>query len=282
MVVWKKQRAPRTPVLVLFVFLILSQAVSHSGPLVLASVPWQKTAVLEEIYQPLIRLLERRLDMEIRFFVTRDYEELGVRLNDGAADLGIFGGNAYVDARLQYPGIRYLATCSQPSDHYNSLIIVRKESGIDRLGDLKGKSFAFTDKSSTSGYVYPLLLLKESGLEPQRDFSIVFFLEKHDKVYDAVARGAIDAGGVSSTAWDEAVRRNGEVFRKIVVSDPIPRNALAAGPHLDPSLVERLGEILASASESPEFQNSSSILKGFTIRSDSFYDIIRRARDAGY
>ncbi|MFH1153001.1 MAG: phosphate/phosphite/phosphonate ABC transporter substrate-binding protein [Pseudomonadota bacterium] len=246
--------------------------------LILASIPWQKTPILEEIYQPLIQLLQERLNTHVKFYVTRDYMELANRLDTGAADLGIFGGNSYVEAREKFPGIRYLATCMQPTDHYNSLIVVLNSSGIHDILDLAGKSFAFTDRSSTSGYIYPLLMMTQKGLNPETDCSITYFLEKHDKVYDAVAKGVIDAGGVSSTALEEAIKRNGDVFSIIATSDPIPRNAVVAGPHLSEERLFRIIDVLASAAGSPEFKNSPSILRGFTIKSDSFYAIVREAR----
>lgn len=247
-------------------------------PLVISSVPWQKTAILEEIYQPLIRLAEQTLETEVRFFVARDYRELGNRLASGAAHIGIFGPKSYVDAKDRFPGIIYLATCMQPTTHYNSIIIVCKGADIHFLEDLTGKSFGFTSKSSTSGYVYPLLMLGKKDLVPARDFSITYFLEKHDKVYDAVAKGAIDAGGVSTTALERARSRNGDVYKIIATSDPIPRNAVVAGPHLEPERLSKIKDLLKIASRTAIFRNSDSILWGFAIKSDSFYDIIREAR----
>ena len=43
---------------------------------------------------------------------------------------------------------------------YKSQIITRKDSGINSLKDLNGKSFAFTDPASTSGYILPSKLLQ--------------------------------------------------------------------------------------------------------------------------
>ncbi len=249
-----------------------------NAPLVIASVPWRNVDILNEIYRPMVKLLEDKLNTRVRFLVATDYKELGKRLNLGAADLGIFGPNSYVEAKDIYPGIEYLATCMQPTAHYNSLIIARKDSSITSLAHLKGKSFAFTDKGSTSGFLYPMLMLTSQGLNPETDFSITYFLKKHDKVYEAVARGSIDAGGVSRTALDRAKQKNGDQFRIIAESDPIPRNAVVAAAHVTSGMKARIRQILSVAAKDPVFMQDKSILKGFAVKSDKFYDIVRKAR----
>ncbi len=258
---------------------ILSPAIAGATkPLVLVSVPWRDTAILNQIYAPMIKLLETQLNRQVHLYVSKDYKELAQRLTTGAADLGIFGGNSYVEAKLDHPQIRYLATCKQPTAFYNSLIIVRKDSSIKGISDLAGKSFAFTDKSSTSGYLYPLLMLTAAKINPETDFSITYFLEKHDKVYEAVAKGIIDAGGVSKTALKKSIATHGDVFQILSTSDPIPRNPVVAAPHLSQKTIEKITKILSLAQSSPIFKHSDSILRGFDIRTDRFYDIVRDAR----
>jgi phosphonate transport system substrate-binding protein len=166
----------------------------------------------------------------------------------------------------------------QPTDHYTCLLITHRQSAIVNPGDLRGRSFAFTDRESTSGFVYPSLMLKKAGIDPEKDFSITFFLEKHDKVCDSVASRSIDAGSVSSTAMEGAILRNGDLFRVIAESAPIPRNAVVSSPHLPEELRARIQEVLSVASTHPIFTESPSILRGFTIKDDSFYDIVREAR----
>lgn len=259
----------------LFLSSNLFAATSH---LIVASVPWREINILEKTYAPLLTLLSRELSVPVTLHVTDNYQELGERLNSGAADIGIFGGNSYVVSKERFPAIQYLATCKQPDDRYFSLIIVHRESSITSLDALNAKSFGFTDKDSTSGYIYPMLIFRQHGIDPHTTFQRTFFLKKHDKVYEAVARRTIEGGGASSTAYPEAVRRNGDVFRIIARSEPIPRNAVVAGAHLHNDVVARIRRILATAETSTAFTASQSQLKGFSINDDSFYDIIRKAR----
>lgn len=246
--------------------------------LIIASVPWRKASVLDGIYQPMIRILEERMNVCVSFFVTSDYRELEKRLSTGAADIGIFGANSYVEAKRNVPEIKYIATCMQPTSFYHSLIVVKHGSRIHEIADLTGKSFAFTDRKSTSGFIYPMLMLRDNHIDPDKDLSITYFLEKHDKVYDAVAAGSVDAGGVSDTAYTDAVARNGDVFRAIAKSEPIPRNPVVGAPHLSDERIREIADVLKSAESSLIFEQSSSILRGFSVQSDAFYDIVRKAR----
>lgn len=245
---------------------------------VLATIPWRSADVLREIYTPLIDLLDRKLGWKVRLVVTRDYAELNQRLHEGFADIGVIGPKGYVDAKLADPGLRYLATAKRPQDHYFSLIITRKGSGLATAQDCRGRSFAFTDRDSASGYLYPRILLHRAGVDADTDLGKVFLLEKHDKVFDAVARGRVDAGGVSITAWDDAVARNGDVYRIIARSAPIPRNALVAANHMSAEDFQRLQAVLREAEQDADFRANSTTLTGFSVRDDSFYDVVREAR----
>jgi len=257
---------------------LAGQAVAAGDKLVLVSVPWGKDEALQSLYAPLRELLSRNLGKQVEISIANSYEEIGERINLRAADIGILGPKSYIEAKEKFPSLIYLATCKQPDAYYNSLIITRRDSGLQSLAGLTRTSFAYTETGSTSGYLYPRQMLRKAGLDPDTVFANTYFLNKHDKVYDAIAKGAVAAGAVSSTRLREAVKKNGDIYRTLATSAPIPRNAVIAGPHLPPALVARIRDILRSAEADPTFSNSNSSLKGFLIKDDAFYDIVRQER----
>jgi phosphonate transport system substrate-binding protein len=265
-------------ILVFFLFMFVAEQLHAAERLVLASVPWQRTEIVQDINAPMVELLSRKLQMEVTFLVTKDYKELGERIHQKVVDIGILGANSYIETKAKFPKIQYLATCKQPDDRYYSIIITRLDSNIGTLQELRGKSFGFTDKGSTSGYVYPMLMLKQAGIDIEKDFRSIYFLKKHDKVYNAIAQGAIDAGGVSTTPMEKAIKLNGDIYRELQRSAPIPRNAVIGGAHLPASLIKKIINILRDAEKDPTFRDSGSILRGFSVRSDSFYDSVRKAK----
>jgi len=254
------------------------QSTAAGDKLVIVTIPDYQAETLKIKYAPLVELLSRKLHKQVDFVIAQNYEEVGKRIDLQAADLGILGPNSYVEAKEKFPELIYLATCKDPEAYYHSLIITRKSSRLKSLAALKGTSFGYTETKSTSGYLYPRQMIKKAGFDPDTFFSKTYFLNRHDKIYDAIAKGTIDAGGVSSLSWNEAIKRNGDVFQILGTSDPIPWNPVVAGPHLSPKIIAEIREILRNAEHDKTFTNSSSTLRGFLVKDDSFYDIVRQER----
>ncbi len=261
--------------------MLAAQTVAAADKLILASIPYGQEATLVSQFAPLAELLSRKLGRPVEVAIADSYEDIGARLHHRVADLGVLGPKSYVEAKAKYPEIIYLATNKNPDAFYHSLIITRRDSGLESLAALKGKSFAYTETGSTSGYLYPRQLFRSAHLDPDTVFSAAYFLGKHDKVYEAVAKGTVHAGAVSSSGMPDAVHQNGDMFKVLATSAPIPRNALVAGSHLPPPLVDQIREILRTAEEDPAFKSSTATSKsnGFLIRNDSFYDIVRQERE---
>jgi phosphonate transport system substrate-binding protein len=127
---------------------------------------------------------------------------------------------------------------------YVARIFVRKDGGIGELADLRGKTVAFADPISESGYLYPLELLIDAGLmapgeDPQAFFARVYFAGGYQQAIQAVANGLVDAAGVSEFAELLLTPEQQSRITWIAESGPIPSHAVIARPDLDPDLEER-------------------------------------------
>lgn len=255
--------------------------------LVFASTPWKDPATLREIHAPLMVYLARVLDVETVFHVAADYEELSDRLNAKTVDVGFFSSNAYVQARKALPELQYLASIRKRNvfgeiqDHYRGYIVTRTTSPIRKIEDLKGATFGYTDPQSGSGYLYPRLLLRKNGFDPDNDFSRTFMLKKHDKVIKAVLQGSVDAGAVYDDAFRDADRKNPGMLRIVAKTPEIPFDAYAAGGHVSQEMVQALRKALVEYENAPE--RRADLLgspHSFAVRDDSFYDIVREANES--
>ncbi|CAK0757661.1 phosphonate transport system substrate-binding protein [Gammaproteobacteria bacterium] len=244
----------------------------------LGVLPWREPEILHQMMRPTLQLLERQLGQPVELVISHDYAELGKRLSSKAVDLAMFGGASYIEAKDKDASIRYLVTLKNPDDHYFSYILVRKDSPLQTLADVRGKSLGLTDKQSTSGYLFPTYMLLKANIDPAKDTRL-FLLKKHPKVYEAVARGTVDAGGVDSGAYQDAVKANGDVFRVLAKSDPIPRDPVVAGGHVPADLAERVRDILAHAEQDPPFKSAGGEIVGYSALNDAFYDSVRATRD---
>jgi len=262
----------------LFIIFLISLPLFSQKIINIACVPWKAPEDLQTFYKPLFKLIEDKTKYKINFMIAKDYLELSQRINNKSVDIGLFGSNSYIEAKKKNPYLIYLATINFPKDHYYSLIVSKKDSKLKTIKDLKDKNFAFTDIGSTSGYVYPSLMLYKSGIkEPKNYFKSVSMLKKHYKVYNAIAKGSIDAGGCSITSLQNAIEDNGDIYHIIKKSKPIPSDPITAGAHLDKKLIKKLKKIFKESKNSNYFNKYKSDLKGLSVRDDSFYDIVREA-----
>jgi len=118
----------------------------------------------------------------------------------------------------------------QLSPTYYSQILVKSDSGINDIAGLKGKTFAFADALSASGYVFPTLTVKnKTGQDPKTFFSSTIFAGGHDKVALAVYSGQV-AGGATFIDVRTNAGMPADIMQKTKLIDkagPIPNDGVA-------------------------------------------------------
>ncbi len=252
--------------------------------LVIGRVPAENVLRILKRSQPLIRYLEKELGMKVRFQFAKDYEAMIKGMEKKVYDLVHLGPKSYVKGYERAGYYAILKPIRHGSATYRSIIIVRKDSGINTLNDLKDKSFCFTDKESASGYLYPKVLLLKKGINPDRDFSRVFFTGTHDGVVLNVYHGDFAAGACFDDArkstFQEEPEKIGEL-KVIARTPPISNEPFAVRPDLDKKLVEKMSKAFLKLGRSPEGRRilealyPGSGLEGYTEAKDSDYDSVR-------
>lgn len=259
--------------------------------LVFGVYPSNDIGKVSQAFAPLEAYLQERLKRPVRLVVSKDYDELVSRLGDGSVDLAWLGPSAYLNALKAMPALRYLATYMErdaqgkPSAYYRSLIVCASSSGFSSLSQLKGRHIGFVDRGSTSGYAYPLVMLKDAGIDIDSFFSKQFFLKKHDKVAEAILAGSIAAGAISDGTYANVVAERGPVLTILAESGPIPLDALAARPGIPAELAAALRNALLALK--PGDEALSAIERhlawpamGFSVMPAGFYDGLKAALSA--
>lgn len=196
---------------------------SASEPLALrvTAIPDANKDTLREDQERIVSWLSGRLGCPVQFQPVENYAAAVTALVSGQADFGWLGGVTTVQAMAQSDGhIQPLVT--RESDlHFRSYVIARP--GVaSSLPDLKGKSFSFGSRSSTSGHVMPRYFLEKEGLVPERDFSRVAYSGDHMKTILDVAGGVVDAGAINYKTFDRMVaeKRVDPAKAKVVWTTP--------------------------------------------------------------
>lgn len=155
-------------------------------------------------FQGIADYLGKAMGLPTKVFVSQSYNALIEALGAGKLEVVYLGGGTYVAAKgagLDVVPIVAAKTPISKTDkvgrtYYKSCIITRSDSGIKKLSDLKGKTFAFVTPTSTSGGVGPRYYLVKNGINPEKDFKSFVYAGKHDAVYLAVKNKKVDAGAV--------------------------------------------------------------------------------------
>ena len=214
--------------------------------------PWQSPEIMERSYQPLLGYLSQKLHCKFVLNVSPDYPTLRRDLRDGNTQIVDFDAGTYAEAlQTMSSGMKYVATVSKQSggenrDYYNGYLFSRRDSGIKSLEQIRGKNVGFVDRSSSSGYKYPLANLLKQNIDPKTFFNRTFFLGSHDKVTDAVAAGNIDAGATWDGNFRLAVEKHGDIFHIIEKTPPIPFDAWVTSKTISDDFIEKLRHVLVN------------------------------------
>ncbi len=150
---------------------------------------------------------------------------------------------------------------------YYSVIVVRKDSGINTLSDLKGKVIAFDEPHSTSAHVLPRMLLADKklklvqviapgGAEPD---AVGFIHGSDDSAPHLLVIGKVDAAATSYREFEVLRREVRDQLKIIATTKSVPRQIISVRKDLDPKIVAALREILINMDKNPEGQ---AVLKG--------------------
>lgn len=144
---------------------------------------------------PLLRFLQKQTGVkEVRLVSNRNsYASILDALARGNIDFAWVGPTAYLNRRDQDHLMPVAKAKFGEATAYRGVFIAPAKGKVQGLEDIKGSSIAFVDPESASGYIYPLYLLKEIGVDPHKH-SKVYFLKNHDNVLRAVLEGKVDSG----------------------------------------------------------------------------------------
>jgi phosphonate transport system substrate-binding protein len=247
--------------------------------------PSQKPTDLLATGEEFARVLTRLTGIPVRVTVASDYAAVIEALRNRSADLAFVHPVGYVLASREAKARIVAKNLWHGKSSFTARIYVRRESGIKTVEDLRGKTIAFVDPASSSGYIYPMVLLVKRGLVTNRDpktfFKEVVFSGAHDASMRALLNGHVDAIASFDMAREQYLRDPAERDKLMFVAEtePIPEAGIAARDGLDPALFARVRAALLQI-RGPAY---APLLKrlyeidGFETADDREYDPVRAA-----
>jgi phosphonate transport system substrate-binding protein len=256
-------------------------------PLHLVLTPSQKPTDLLATGEEFGRVLGQLVGLPVRVTVASDYAAVIEALRNQTADLAFVHPAGYVLANREAKARIVAKNQWHGKTTFTARIYVRKDSGLRTLEDLRGKTMAFVDPASSSGYVYPMVLLIQRGLvrnkDPRTFFREVMFAGSHDASMRALLNGHVDAIASFDMAREQYLKDPVERERIAWVAEtpPIPEAGIAAREGLDAATFARVRDALLKL-RGPQH---AALLKrlydidGFEPAEDREYDPVRAAID---
>lgn len=273
-------------IIALLIVFVLAIGVAGCGAekeqvLKMGFVPMKDGDTLIESVEPLTEMLSKELGIKVEGFTATNYVGVVEGLGSGQVDFGFIPPFAYVLANSESNAQVILTAINKSGEaKYRSQFLVRKDGGIKNFSDIKGKTVAFVDPSSTSGYLFPGAHLITEGIDIEKDIQYVYS-GGHDKSLQLLLNGDVD---VATTFVDSRERYEKdfptamEETELLGYTEYIPNISVTLRGDMDAELQGKIKDALLKVQESEEGKTLLIELfnmYGFEEATDSDYGVIR-------
>lgn len=263
--------------------------------LVVQFVPTNNDGTMEAKAKPFAEYLSKKLDRQVDVTLATDYSTIVEAMASGQVDIGIMPPAAYVQAKDMdaaeailtsqlgdYDQETGLPLEGQLTNTFKGEILVRADSGLNELTDLKGKKIATLSPNSASGYIYPVAEMKDAGVDPTTEATLTTVNDIPSEI-TAVLNGQMDAAFVFEGARNVFASSfaDNDLFKELKVlyltEGDIPNDAIAVQPKMDDALKKEIKDVFLNMKDDAEGAEAMSLWghQGYEEAADSAYDTIR-------
>jgi len=142
------------------------------------------------------------------------FEAIEPAVKEGQIDFMLANSSFFVEMEKKYQSRAVVTVVTildgKPMDRFGGVILVKKESPIQTLEDMRGKKFMVVDSTSFGGGQMAWKLLLDNGIDPHKDLAAFMEGKKHDNVVLAVLNGVADVGSVRTDTM-ESMEKEGKI-----------------------------------------------------------------------
>jgi phosphonate transport system substrate-binding protein len=245
--------------------------------------PYDATAKLVPIYGHVADLISKKLDCKVEVFIATSYNAEIEAMRNDKLEFAEFGPLGYVLAHevAQAQAVASFADKAGKPDSYTAGIATWPGSGLTKLADVAGKSFAYADPASTSGHLFPAYWLAKNGIDPDKGVK-GYYAGSHAASYEALLNHKVMAGELNSEQIASATVSGNykpSDFVELWRSDPIPIDPMCVHGTLPDGFKARLTTVLQNLDLSDLPADDKKII-GFNgtrlvPQNDAAFDLIR-------
>jgi len=196
--------------------------------------------------------LEKKLNKEVKLYITNDYTAVIEALNSKKAQIAYLSPFSYVLA-AQKGNITPMVVLGQNGQPtmYHSILLASKKSGITNLDQLKQRSkelsLSFSDPASASGHLIPFAFLQSMNINPDKNFKQIVFSGSHAATVLSVTSNKIDIGCSTKEYGTDILIRKGVIepkdFTILWESEPIVGSPIVIRKDISSKFAEKMKQI---------------------------------------
>jgi phosphonate transport system substrate-binding protein len=282
------RRFPRVRLAILLLLLPVvwpAAPAAPQAPLTLALTPSRDPTALKEAGDAFASAITQISGVPVKAIVASDYAGVVEALRSRRVELAFVHPVGYVLANREAGCQILVRDIWQGKTAYTARFYVRRDRGIQRVEDLRGKTVAFVDPASSSGYIYPMVLLIKRGLVRDRDpksfFKEALFAGTHEAALQSVLHGRVDAAASFDKAPELHLKDPALVAQLGFVGETpeIPEAGICVRPGVPAEAVAKVKRALLSikAPEHAALLKQIYDIDGFVEASDRDYQPVRDA-----
>ncbi|MBP6684589.1 MAG: phosphate/phosphite/phosphonate ABC transporter substrate-binding protein [Leucobacter sp.] len=210
--------------------------------------PYEDPDRLEPAYQTLAAALSEKLDCEVEVSITEDYAAEVLAMENDQLEIAQFGplGFVFANERADANAMVSFGDAEGKPTTYTGGIWVPKDSPVEKIEDLKGKTLALGSPGSTSGDAIPSSALADAGIT---DDVTADYAGGHPEALLALVNGTVDAAQINSQTLATATAEgtfDQSKFRQIWESEPIPNDPITVRGNMPQEFKDAVKEALLS------------------------------------
>lgn len=236
---------------------------TEKNPIIMGFNPAESAEAIMLNADLLSKEIEKQTGFKIKTYVADSYSALVVALKSDYVDIAWLPSFAFVQAEQVADAEVLLKAVRNGEPFYYGAIVVRNDSPIQNIDDLKGKTIAWASETSTSGRLFPLAALIKKGIDPETYFSKEVVAGGHDSALLAVYHGKVDAAATFSSdaegttgSWTQMLDEDKkDEIRAIFVTDPIPADTMSTSKKFhekNPEVVAKIVEVVKNLNQTEE------------------------------
>lgn len=199
---------------------------------------------LFEVYHPILQELSDRIPgHDFRLEASRNYQEYEKKLYAGHFHFAL--PNPYQTLESLKHGYRVFGKMGD-DDSFRGTILVRRDSKIRRVADLKGKTISYPAPTALAATMMPKYYLQTHGLDVQRETRSLYVGSQESSIMN-VYLGNVAAGATWPVPWRAFVREHPKMAQQLVVrwqTAPLRNNGLVAREDVSQQVVQQVGQVM--------------------------------------